>query len=137
MRPAVRTPDAAAAAEHSQLSDDRCHILGIAIATEHSALIDAAIATECSQLSGNIGSDGPRHRVVSIGSVKIRHSASNEPATRVIELVQHEITSVSACTFPTMRLGTTAAVLLQSKRTLLRVGGFATSTTASTADLAP
>ena len=91
MRPAVRTPDAVAAAKHSQLSDDRWHIRGIATATEHSALIDAATATEHSQLSGNIGSDGPGHRVVSIGSVKIRHSASNEPATRVIELVQHEI----------------------------------------------
>ena len=88
---AVRTPDAAAAAEHSQLSDDSWRILGIATATEHSALIDAATATEHSQLSGNIGSDGPGHRVVSIGSVKIRHDASNEPATRVMELVQHEI----------------------------------------------
>ncbi len=91
MRPAVRTPDAAAAAGHSQLSDDSWHILGIATATEHSALIDAATATEHSQLSGNIGSDGPGHRVVSIGSVKIRHDASNEPATRFMELVQHEI----------------------------------------------
>jgi hypothetical protein len=91
MRPTVRTPDAAAAAELSQLSNDSWHILGIATATEHSALIDAASATEHSQLSGNIGSDGPGHRVVSIGSVKIRHDASNEPVTRVMELVQHEI----------------------------------------------
>lgn len=91
MRPAVRTLDAAAAAEHSQRSDDSWHILGIATATEHSALIDAATATEHSQLSGNIGSGGPGHRVVSIGSVKIRHDASNEPAARVLEFVQHEI----------------------------------------------
>ena len=35
MRPAVRTPDAAAAAEHSQLSDDTWHILVIVTATEH------------------------------------------------------------------------------------------------------
>ena len=91
MFPAVRTPDAAPAAEHSQLSDDRWHMLGIASATEHSALIDAATATARSQLSGNIGSDGPHYRVVSIGSVQIRYSASNEPTTRVIELVQSEI----------------------------------------------
>ena len=102
MRPAVRTPDAATAAEHSQLGDDSWHILGIATATEHRALIDAATATEHSQRlvlwnrrarpqSGNIGPDGPGHRVVSIGSVKIRHDASNEPATRAMELVQHEI----------------------------------------------
>ena len=91
MRPTVRTPDAAAAAELSQLSNDSWHILGIATATEHSALIDAASATEHSQLSGNLGSDGPGHRVVSIGSVKIRHDASNEPVTRVMELMQHEI----------------------------------------------
>lgn len=91
MRPTVRTPDAAAAAELSQLSNDSWHILGIATATEHSALIDAASATKHSQLSGNIGSDGPGHRVVSIGSVKIRHDASNEPVTRVMELMQHEI----------------------------------------------
>ena len=59
MRPAVRTPDAAAAAEHSQLSDDSWHILGIATATDHSALIDAVAATELSQLSGNIGYTRP------------------------------------------------------------------------------
>ena len=91
MRPAVRTPDAAAAAEHSQLGDVSWHILGIATATEHRALIGAATAREHSQLSGNIGPDGPGYRVVSIGSVKIRHDASNEPATRAMELVQHEI----------------------------------------------
>ena len=81
MRPTVRTPDAAAAAELSQLSNDSWHILGIATATEHRALIDAATATEHSQLSGNIGPDGPGHRVVSIGSVKIRHDASNAPVS--------------------------------------------------------
>jgi len=63
MRPAVRTPDRAAAAEHSQLSDDSWHTLGMATATEHSALMDAATATEHSQLRGNIGSDGPGHRL--------------------------------------------------------------------------
>ena len=91
MPPAVRTPDAAAAAEHSQLSDDSWRILGIATATEHIALINAATATEHSQLSGNIGSDGPGHRVVSIASVKIRYDASNEPATRAMEWAQKEI----------------------------------------------
>ena len=86
MRSAVRSPDAAAAAELSRRNDDSWHILGIATATEHNAFIDAASATEHSQLSGNIGSDGPGDRVVSIGSVKLRHDAANEPVTRVIEL---------------------------------------------------
>ena len=94
MHLSVRTPDAAAAvaAEHSQLSNDSWwYILGIATATEHSALIHAATATEHSQLSGNIGSDGPGHKVFSIGSVKIRHDASNEQANLVMESVQREI----------------------------------------------
>ena len=55
--------------------------LGIATATEHNALL----------LGGNIGSDGSGRRVFSIGSVVIRHDVSNEPATRVIAKVQHEI----------------------------------------------
>ena len=91
MHPAVRTPDAVAVAEHSQLGDVSWHILGIATATEHKALIMAATAREHSQLSDNIGLDGPSYRVVSIGSVKISHDASNEPATRAMELVQYEI----------------------------------------------
>ena len=82
---------AAAAAEHNQLGDDSWHILGIATATKHKALIMAATAREHSQLSDNIGLDGPGYRVVSIGSVKIRRNASNEPVTRVMELVQHKI----------------------------------------------
>ena len=63
---------AAAAAEHIQLSDHSWHILGFATATEHSALIDAAMHPA--------RSDGSGHRVVSIASVKVRHDASNEPA---------------------------------------------------------
>ena len=137
MRPTVTTPDAAAAAELSQLSNDSWHILGIATATEHSALIDAASATEHSQLSGNLGSDGPGHRVVSIGSVKIRHDASNEPVTRAMELCSMKLTADSTCTLPTKRLWTTAAVLLQSKRMLLWVGLRATYSSTSTAGLAP
>ena len=89
MRPTAKwfarpsTPGAATAAEHSQLSDHSWHILGFATATEHSTLIDAAMHPA--------GSDGSGHRVVSIASVKMRHDASNKPATRVMELVQREI----------------------------------------------
>ena len=62
--------------------------LGIATATEHSAIL---LGDNISQGRGSpLGSDG-LHRVFSIGSVKIRHDVSNEPATRVIAKVQHEI----------------------------------------------
>lgn len=89
MRPTAKwfarasTPGAATATEHSQVSDHSWHILGVATAPEHSILIDAAMDPA--------GSDGSGHRVVSIASVKIRHDASNEPATRVMELVQREV----------------------------------------------
>ena len=72
--------------------------LGIATATEHSGIL---LCDNISQGRGSpLGSDGllgscnhrfPGHRVFSIGSVKIRHDVSNEPATRVIAKVQHEI----------------------------------------------
>ena len=55
--------------------------LGIATATEHSALV----------LGGNIVSDRPGHRVFSIGSVKISQDVSNGPVTRVVAKMQHEI----------------------------------------------
>ena len=72
--------------------------LGIATATEHSAIL---LGDNISQGRGSpLGSDGllgscshrfQGHRVFSIGSVKILHDVSNEPATRVIAKVQHEI----------------------------------------------
>ena len=57
--------------------------LGIATATEHSALV----------LGGNIVSDRPGHRVFSIGSVKISQDVSNGPVTRVVAKMQDEIHS--------------------------------------------
>ena len=90
MRSAIRTPEAAAAAERSQRKNDSWHIRGVATDTEHNALIDVVSATEHKQLTGN-NSDGPGHRVVSIGSTTIRHDASNEPVTRVMDLVQQDI----------------------------------------------
>ena len=96
MRPTKmrRTADAPSAAEHRHRSDISWKTLGIATATEHGALSDAAIATERSRaMRGNISSDGPGHGVVSIGSVRIRPHASNEPATRALEWVMKEINS--------------------------------------------
>ena len=72
MRPTKmrRTADAPADAEHRHRSDISWKTLGIATATEHGALSDAAIATERSRaMRGNIGSDGPGHGVVGIMSV--------------------------------------------------------------------
>ena len=88
MRSAIRTPDAAAAPELSQRSDDSWPTPGIATATEHNAFIDVDSAKEISHPTGNIGSDGSGHRVARSGSVKIRHDASSEPVIRVVELVQ-------------------------------------------------
>ena len=72
MRPTKmrRTADAPADAEHRHRSDISWKTLGIATATEHGALSDAAIATERSRaMRGNISSDGPGHGVVGIMSV--------------------------------------------------------------------
>ena len=64
-----RTADAPADAEHRHRSDISWKTLGIATATEHGALSDAAIATERSRaMRGNISSDGPGHGVVGIMS---------------------------------------------------------------------
>ena len=58
-------------------------------------VVAPATATEHGQPGGNIVVCGlaalPGHRVVSIGSVNVRYDASNDTATRVIELVQHEM----------------------------------------------
>ena len=78
MRPAVRTPDAAAAAEHRHLSDISWHILGIATATEHSALTDSATATEHSRaMSGNIGS--PNHTPSTMAGAETTRPATEQP----------------------------------------------------------
>ena len=72
-----------AATEHS-VSRHRWHILGFATAAEHSALVDE---DSCD----NICPDGTRYRVVSIGSVQIRHDVFNETMPRVLAVLQREV----------------------------------------------
>ena len=80
MRPTARIPHAAAATEHSPLSDNGFQILGVATVSEHIAIINGAIATEHKY-----------HGAFSIGSVAIIHDAGNATRTRVMETLQHEV----------------------------------------------
>ena len=80
MRPTARIPHAAAATEHSPLSDNGFQILGVATVSEHTAIINGATATEHKY-----------HGAFSIGSVAIIHDAGNATRTRVMETLQHEV----------------------------------------------